>query len=479
MHNKELNKDILKYVSNLDKDIYSVSNLPEEIIAVIFAYVSRSPLSFRENITKVTEEKASKFHEKWVLNFGHSSVAELAVAHICVENVSRLFSSILERANLFISPIEFSQRYQKPKKGAFYVPSELLNEPKLKDEYINFNNYAYDVYENLNKMLLEYHLKINTKGNDENEKEYIAKWEKIAFEDARYVLPLAVHTNLGFSANGRALENLISKLLSNKYLEVRTRAEEIKSEAKKVLPTLVKYANENGYFKSFYTNNLYHKEIKQTKEYIDDVRLIDDGHITERQAILSIITPIIYSQKGVSYFDVKEHLSKCSDDELINIFNNSIKQLGTHDELWDAFHQIKYTFELAISEACWHQILRHRKIDFYETDPNTENSFVIPPRIREANLDGLLIDIMLKSNELYKKLKQSKYPDIASYVVTNAHKRLVVASVDLWEFYNLTNLRLTQHAQWDIKNIVNNMYSEINKIHPNIVKPILDRIKDR
>src|SRR3990172_4981726 len=87
--------EIKKYVSNTDKDIYTVSNLPEEVIAVIFAYVSRSPKGFRENIGVVIkeeelgQERATKFHEKWVLHYGHASVAEHATVHIGIENVSR------------------------------------------------------------------------------------------------------------------------------------------------------------------------------------------------------------------------------------------------------------------------------------------------------------------------------------------------------------------------------------------------------
>ena len=67
---KPLATEITRYVSNTDRDIYTVSNIPEEVIAVIFAYVSRSPKGFRENIGTVIQEeelgreRASKFHEK-------------------------------------------------------------------------------------------------------------------------------------------------------------------------------------------------------------------------------------------------------------------------------------------------------------------------------------------------------------------------------------------------------------------------------
>ncbi len=159
---KPLTTDVKRYVSNTDRDIYTVSNIPEEVIAVIFAYVSRSPKSFRENIGAVIQEeelgreRASKFHEKWVLNYGHASVAEHAAVHVGIERVSRLFSSILELSNEYLSFTEYSQRYQKPSRGDFYIPGELNEAPALKEDYIKLNHDLYTVYSEMNDKLLEY-----------------------------------------------------------------------------------------------------------------------------------------------------------------------------------------------------------------------------------------------------------------------------------------------------------------------------------
>src|SRR5690625_1637299 len=46
---------LTRYVTDVDGDTYCIFNLPEEVIAVIFAYVSRSPLSFRDTLLKLLE----------------------------------------------------------------------------------------------------------------------------------------------------------------------------------------------------------------------------------------------------------------------------------------------------------------------------------------------------------------------------------------------------------------------------------------
>ncbi len=240
-------EEIKKYVSNVDKDTYTISNLREEIIAVIFAYVSRSPKGFRENLLKVTEEGASQFHEKWVLGYGHASVAEHASVHVGIEKASRLFSAELELSNEYLSFTEYSQRYQRPRKGDFYIPDELSERTKLLIEYVNLNNDLYDIYTQINNSLFDFLKKKFPTPEGVDEKAHHRGLEKVAFEDARYALTLAVHTNLGMSANARAVEDSLTNLLSSQYSEVRARAAEIKKEVRFSVPTLVKYANENRY----------------------------------------------------------------------------------------------------------------------------------------------------------------------------------------------------------------------------------------
>src|SRR5258708_25802338 len=109
-----------------DRQIYLLSpkTLSPETIAVAFAKTSRSPESFREIAAGLTDEKSAQFHEKWVVGYGHASVAEHAVLHVAVENVSRLPIESIESNRLASSP-QNSTRYQKWNPDDFYIPAEL------------------------------------------------------------------------------------------------------------------------------------------------------------------------------------------------------------------------------------------------------------------------------------------------------------------------------------------------------------------
>src|SRR5512140_161519 len=110
---------IAPYVSSLTDDVFALSGLPEEVIAVLFAYYSRSRDDLRTNLARLladqeieiaegaarpalslATEKARAFHEKWVVGYGHASVAEHAVIHLAIENVSIVASKVIEDLRL-------------------------------------------------------------------------------------------------------------------------------------------------------------------------------------------------------------------------------------------------------------------------------------------------------------------------------------------------------------------------------------------
>ena len=480
-----------RYVSNLDRDIYTISNIPEEVVAVIFAYVSRSPKSFRENIDTVIREqemgrdRAEKFHEKWVLNYGHASVAEHATVHIGVERVSRLFSSLLECANEFLSFTEYSQRYQRPRKGDNYIPEELDSHPALKREFESLCDFQYEGYSRLNAELFDFLKRKIPVPEGKEEKPHFRALEKIAFEDARYALNLSTLTNLGMTANARAIEQTISALLSSRYLEARKRAEEIKSEVRFSVPTLVKYAEETPYIVKTrealaeFSRGLGGSE-KSKPENGSSVTLFDytgkGKENPQAEALKEIARGLLFEFSGLSAGDIERHLSE-NTSELEGIFSIAVEALGRHDNPAGIFKSVNYNAEFVLSEAAWHQLLRHRKVNWTAKEPSVEWGVTIPPHVAESGTEELLLEAVGRSERFYEKLVDAGFHDVASYAVTNAHNRRVSGSFDLWEFYHLTNLRMSASAQWDIRNVVGQLAQSIKEVHPVFVRSALRRVK--
>jgi len=114
-------------------DIYSLDHLKPEVVAVAFAKCSRSAESFKDIAYELTDEKSADFHEKWVVGYGHSSVAEHATLHLAIENVSILATKVLED-NRLASYTEKSTRYQIFDREKYYQPESIMSS-KFAEEY--------------------------------------------------------------------------------------------------------------------------------------------------------------------------------------------------------------------------------------------------------------------------------------------------------------------------------------------------------
>jgi thymidylate synthase ThyX len=219
--------------------------LTQEAIAVTFAKTSRSPLTFKEIAHELTEEKTSQFHERWVVGYGHSSVAEHAVLHIAVENISRLAAECLE-SNRLASYTEKSSRYQKWGVDDFVIPPELDGHP-MRNGYIEVCQQLFDVYRKALTAVPPVLRRNHPQEKDEPGKEYEARIHNLSIDTARFLLPAASMTNVGVSINARALEYALRKMLSSPIEEIRQVGREIKDQAVQVAPTLVKYAESMPY----------------------------------------------------------------------------------------------------------------------------------------------------------------------------------------------------------------------------------------
>ncbi len=483
---KEVN--ISSYVSNEDKNVYAITGLPEEFIATLFAWVSRSPKSFREHLQEAVQEfeipvapgnsfeglseKAKNFHEKWTVGYGHSSVAEHAVAHVGIESISRLASAELELANTFLSITEYSQRYQKPERGKWHNPFKGNGVVKFTHEgsYRNIENFFNQCFDTFEKLIKGVHKHLVKKEQEETGKllstKRIKELEKLAFEDARYALPLSMHTQLGMTANGRAWRDALAILGNSKHTESVNLANDLREEITKVLPVLLKYATPSQYqinSKKRMNNTFTH----QNKENYDRTLVQLHSVETEETLINKIVALLKQKYENMTYGLGLFATSRMSAENKEKIVKDLLFEMEHFDQAPDVFNHIRYNASFLVSEANWHQLLRHnRKTDFTFSNPSPCFGITIPPRIIEAGLDDLMECIARKAQKLYNKLMEDGFDKEAEYVILNAHRRHVYASFSLSEAYHLINLRTSEEAQWDIRETFEDLYKQMSSVHP-------------
>lgn len=448
-----------------DREIYLLSprSLSPETIAVAFAKTSRSPESFRAIAAELSDEKSAQFHEKWVVGYGHASVAEHAVLHIAFENVSRLAIESIE-GNRLASYTEKSTRYQRWGLDDFTIPPELEGHP-LCGEYVAtirllFKTYA-DSLEPVRSLVLE---RFPRRENEKDE-----AWDRRIrsryVDVCRFLLPAASLANVGMTANARVLENMIRKMLSHELAEVRLIGERVKEVALGETPTLVKYADAVPYLMETC------KEIgeRETGDLHSDGQewctLVDYDRDGEKK----VLAAALYRFGEISYTDALANIEALGEDKQANLAESLLGRLGKYDVPLRELEYSTYTFDLVMDQGAYAEFKRHRMMTQTPQKLTTRLGYATPTLIAEAGFEEKYNAAMGVAAEMYEKLYQEN-PYMAQYVVPNGFNRRVLAQFNLREAFAFCQLRSAANAHFSIRRVAQKVYEEMARVHPLLTK---------
>lgn len=448
--------------------IYTLNNLPPEVRSVTFAKCSRSPEPFDKIAKELTEEKSADFHEKWVVGYGHSSVAEHAVLSIAMENVSILATKVIED-NRLASYTEKSTRYQIFNKDRYYKPANILSSP-FGQEYINLGDFLFGVYEKFTPIVTEYIQKKYPRQDDEPEAKYNYRIKGKYCDIVRYLLPTATQTNLGMTINARSLEHAIRKLLSHPLQEMQDIGKEIKQVALTATPTLIKYADKNPYL--FETdsvlNELTTKTLKfNSKEKGEDVTLVDYDHDAENK----IITAILYKYSHYPYQQVKKLVDILPREEKEKIIDEALKKMTLHDAPIRELEHAYYTFDILIDYGAFRDIQRHRICTQTNQALSVDYGYNQPEELAEIGLENEFKEAMERAKEFYLKI-YPEFPCEAQYLLPLAYKKRVLITWNLRELYHFIKLRTSPLGHISYRRIAQKCWQLINQVHPLLTKYI-------
>lgn len=443
----------------MKRRVYAISDYPEEVVAVAFAKTSRSPEAFDEILKGLSDESSSKFHDKWVVGYGHSSVAEHAVLHLAVENASRLAIETLQSCRL-ASYTEKSSRYQVMDKEHVVKPKEL--EGELETEYTNTVEALFTSYSKVLDGMTKYFSEKEEK--KEGDKFFENRMKLKALDNARFILPNATMANVGITVNARELEHMIIKMLSHPLEEVREIGEEMKTESTKVTPTLLKKANQSEYLTE--TEKTLETEFKSLKSETEkDVRLLD----YEKDAVDKLVSAIVFRFSQSDYNSIKEKVGKMPQEEKVKILDDAFGKLKWFDIPLREMEHINYTFDLTMDHGAFYDFKRHRMCTMSVQPPTVHNGYVIPEDVVSAGF-GDEFDNAMKASEKCYNIIAEKHPHVAGYISTNAHKRRVLATMNMRELYHFIKLRTRPNVHFTVRKVAFGMLEELNKVHPEIVK---------
>lgn len=319
---------------------------PPIMQARAMAQYARSPLSILDIVEKVSVENAETFQEKWVVKYGHNSVAELATIPVCFEGVSMLAAKAIE-AWQRPGVAEKSTRMQDFSGESFYDPTDESN-VTLEDEYCLKGNTAllYAVralvdraYELYAKMLKELPEKMSEQYPDETD----AQIKKRVFDSARYLLPAGTVTSLGICAYPRDIAEMIATLGSSKTGEFRRIARLVKDTTSELGGPLIRHVEPEPW-----RNYLWAKyPRKHYPNSYNDIRLLNsDG-------------TYFNGEVNPPYMDgAKKLVEKYYD---LNDFESHMYARPAHGPAPRLFRNVRLQFEVTLDYGAFRDLQRHRR----------------------------------------------------------------------------------------------------------------------
>jgi len=449
------------------RDIYILSSkdLSPETIAVAFAKTSRFPDSFRDIAAELTDEKSAQFHEKWVVGYGHASVAEHAVLHLAIENASRIAMEAIE-SNRLASYTEKSTRYQKWDEDSFHTPLE-LDGHQLRDEYLATCRMLFTTYMNSLEPVKAVIANDVPRREDEKDASYDRRIRSRYVDVCRFILPASSLANVGMTANGRVIENSIRKWLSSPLAEVREIGETVKQVAQGELPTLVKYAEKVDYLVE--TSQLLSPHVQRTWGELEGrdggkwCELVDYDKDGENK----ILAAALYRFGNISYTEAREKAQDASERE--NLAEALLGKLGRYDVPLRELEHCTYTFDLIMDQGAYAEFKRHRMMSQTPQRQTAALGYATPRSITEAGFGSQYEAAMNAARELWEKLNNFD-PYVAQYVVPNGFNRRVLATFNLREAYAFCQLRAASNAHFSIRRVAQCVYEEIDRVHPLLAK---------
>ena len=445
--------------------------LTEEQLAVVFAMTSRRPEPFDEIAKVVTTEKATGFHERWVLNYGHASVAEHAIIHMAVESLSRLACDTLED-NRLASYTEKSSRFQVLEPGYYHIPQELSGHGKLRRLYVETCDALFASYEGLIDGLRAYLPSVRPREEGERDGAYNLRTRREATDSARFVLPTATLTNVGVTLNARSMEHAIRKLLSSDLAEERALGDALKEQGWTITPTLIKYAERNDYL---VMTRAAQQEgaLPITEPFGGPTPQPADVQATlvhyDPDAEAKVAAALLYRFAGQPYARLWERVKAMGPRELEEIIHRALQHLGPHDVPVRELEAVDYTFDLLMDYGAYREFKRHRMQTYIPQPPTVEHGYVVPPLVTDAGLDAGFRQAMSRAESAFHRMREEQ-PGTAPYLVTHAHKRRVLSKMNLRECFHLFKLRTSPTTHFSLVWVVQEAMVAAAERHPVLFK---------
>lgn len=446
--------------------------------------------------------RGKNFYERVLSEYGDDSVAELGLVQIGVEGLSNIAIQTVEDRRLGLSFLEKSSRYvfwDKKIDGHFaYYTGKDVMESRYEKAYTNSCELSFETYSKLTTPMLKYveevapiesHMFLDSESNVEKPFSQLTQSQDVqtaqriyrgtlrarTSDALRSLLPASTLTNVGIAGNGRAFEYLISVLKSSPLREVQKLGNDIYNELTTTAGAFVKRAGD----KYGAALQKYMVELSRQSDQISLNAGAPLQHCTKmpfytppEDALNLVISGLLYENSHRTFsslYSTVKDMPKSEKRKIIKSFAN-LRHNRRHRPP-RAFELVSYTFDLVHNYGMFRDMHRHRVLTMQRQPLSTRHGFTMPDDIIQAGFSKDFRDCMSASQEAYHTI-HTNAPLLSQYVVNFAYNYPYMLKVNLRELCHIVELRTLPQGHSDYRNVTQNMYRCIQRVHPDLAEII-------
>ncbi len=471
-------EDVLRrYVTNLDRPVFALVNLPEVVKGALFARYSRSPKSLRRlfldefvgeldisgDVTvdaTVGVKRAVELYERVFFEYGDDSVAQLGGVHLACEQASNVLTKVLEWGRL-MAYLEQSTRYiaynQRLSTGhyRYYRDPALLDSP-LGARYVGEMDRMFDTYGELLDQAQAWLAVRHPREPGDSDFVHRQAIRAKALDALRGLLPAGSLSNVGIYGTGQSYELLVLRMRSHPLPEARQYAELMLEELRKVIPSFLQRLDRpdrGGAWETYLRQTREDTAAKVAELFPDlvaapgspatgpagspSVTLVDFDPDGEEKVLAAICFP----QATRPEAEVLDRVRRLGSEERRSLLAAYVgERANRRHRPGRAFERTGYRFDVVTDYGAFRDLQRHRMLTIEWQPLGTALGYDVPGVVTDSGLEERYLASLERSRALHDALVPV-FPDEAAYAVALAYRVRYSMQMNAREAMHLLELR--------------------------------------
>jgi thymidylate synthase ThyX len=472
------------YVTNLERPVFALTNLPQVTAAALFARYSRSSKSLRRLLVDefltgdggdqpgagAGRQRASDLFRRVLAEYGDDSVAQLAGVHLACEQVSQPLAKAIEWGRL-AAYLEQSTRYipyTDRRDGHYrYLRDAAVLASPLGATYIRAMDQLFDSYAALREPLARHLDETLPPEPDANARKRAIR--ALALDLMRGLLPAGTVSNVGMYASPQAYEQLVLRLRAHPLPEASAYAELINTEVQQLIPEFLSRLDRpdrGGVWVDYLRDTA--AAVARDAELLapesewgpSGVTLVEwDGDGEDR-----ILASALFPYSHASQERLLAAVRPLSEPRRAAIFAAAVGLRGNRRHRpGRGFEHCDYTFEVVSDYGAFRDLQRHRMLTLQWQELTPSLGYEVPDAVVDAGLAERWHVAVREAEAAYREIADT-FPQQASYLVTLGHRMRYVIKLNAREAMHMIELRTSPQGHPSYRQICQEMLRLIDEV---------------